>query len=73
MDKFTLQIEFLHIHGYPVESHYVSTNDGYILNLHRLPVGKRVKSNGKIAYFAHGMYTTSMMWLILGPDKSLRK
>lgn len=29
--------------GYPVETHYVSTKDGYILKLHRIPSGRELK------------------------------
>ena len=32
--------EFLTAEGYPLEDHYVTTADGYILHLHRIPAQK---------------------------------
>lgn len=36
---FTLscQPEIIRRHGFPVEIHYVTSEDGYILELHRIP------------------------------------
>lgn len=61
------------MHDYPAESHYVTTSDGYILNLHRIPHGKRTKSGGEVVLLVHGLWTTSMLFLVAGPDNSLGK
>ena len=33
------------MNGYPEETHYVTTEDGYILTLHRIPAGKDDRYN----------------------------
>jgi lysosomal acid lipase/cholesteryl ester hydrolase len=38
--------EFIESREYPAESHFVSTPDGYILGLHRIPSEKRVSLDG---------------------------
>nr|CAH7747960.1 unnamed protein product [Callosobruchus chinensis] len=40
--------------GYPVENHYVTTSDGYILNMHRIPRGKSGRRNNRVALLQHG-------------------
>ena len=32
--------------GYPVEEHYVTTSDGYILMMHRIPHGRNDNFTG---------------------------
>lgn len=59
--------------GYQAENHYVTTSDGYILNLHRIPVGKSGQTNGKVVYLQHGLLTASHDWIIAGPKKALGK
>eukprot|EP00397_Hematodinium_sp_SG-2012_P020433 GEMP01021053.1.p1 GENE.GEMP01021053.1~~GEMP01021053.1.p1 ORF type:complete len:333 (+),score=55.16 GEMP01021053.1:87-1085(+) len=45
--------------GIPFESHYVTTEDGYILNMHRL-----AGHEGKPAmFFQHGLLGSSITWL----------
>lgn len=61
------------MNGFPAESHYVTTPDGYILNLHRIPRGRNGRSNGKVAYLVHGIWTNSFQWVITGPEKGLGK
>ncbi|VEN59465.1 unnamed protein product [Callosobruchus maculatus] len=57
--------------GYPVENHYVTTSDGYILNVHRIPRGKSGKKNNKVALLQHGILASSSDWVITGPGKAL--
>lgn len=59
------------MYGYPFESHYVVTKDGYILNLHRIPSGRSGKTNENVVLLQHGLWTSSMQWVIAGPEKSL--
>ncbi|KAJ8922570.1 hypothetical protein NQ315_007600 [Exocentrus adspersus] len=68
--KLTI-VDMITAEGYPVESHYVTTPDGYILNIHRIPKGKNGKSNGKVAYLQHGVLASSTDWIVSGSGKAL--
>lgn len=63
--------------GYPVEKHRATTSDGYILQLHRIPAGKRIarkaySAKGKKAVLiGHGLLGSSGDFVIMGPEKSL--
>ncbi|CAH0746627.1 unnamed protein product [Diatraea saccharalis] len=65
--------------GYPIEKHRVKTEDGYILQMHRIPAGKRSarRSNtyggkGKRAVLiVHGLLGSSGDFVIMGPRNSL--
>uniref|UniRef100_A0A1I8PSP0 Lipase n=1 Tax=Stomoxys calcitrans TaxID=35570 RepID=A0A1I8PSP0_STOCA len=51
---------------YPIETHYVTTEDKYILCLHR------ISNRGKPPVFLmHGLLDSSAAWVIMGPTKSL--
>ncbi|CAH1119116.1 unnamed protein product [Phaedon cochleariae] len=64
--------ELIKAEGYPVESHYVTTSDGYILNVHRIPHGNNTtKINKKVAFLQHGLLSSSADWVLLGPRRSL--
>ncbi|XP_044255204.1 lipase 3-like [Tribolium madens] len=64
--------ELIAKYGYPVEEHHVTTEDGYILTLHRIPHGKNSnKSLGKIAYLQHGVLSSSADWIITGTTHGL--
>ncbi|KAL0056175.1 hypothetical protein WJX82_008465 [Trebouxia sp. C0006] len=48
--------------GYPLEQHTVTTSDGYILRMERLP-----RHGGRdVAFFMHGILDTSMGWVSNG-------
>ncbi|XP_068082721.1 lipase 3 [Anabrus simplex] len=66
-------VELLAKYGYPAESHTVVTEDGYILTLHRIPYGKKssAKANRPPVLIQHGIISSSVEWLIMGPEKSL--
>ncbi|KAM3965933.1 lipase 1 [Aphomia sociella] len=64
--------------GYPVEKHRVKTSDGYILQMHRIPAGRRAprrsatNAKGKKAVIiVHGLLGSSLDFVIMGPDRSL--
>ncbi|CAH2088382.1 unnamed protein product [Euphydryas editha] len=63
--------------GYPIEKHRATTSDGYILQLHRIPAGKRIarkaySAKGKKAVLiGHGLLGSSGDFVIMGPEKSL--
>ncbi|CAH1179210.1 unnamed protein product [Phaedon cochleariae] len=67
-------IESIENFGYPVETHEVLTEDGYILGLHRIRHGRGSTSNRTNEYpvlINHGMMGSSECFVILGPEKSL--
>eukprot|EP01087_Luapelamoeba_hula_P016092 TRINITY_DN4917_c0_g1_i1.p1 TRINITY_DN4917_c0_g1~~TRINITY_DN4917_c0_g1_i1.p1 ORF type:complete len:464 (-),score=77.92 TRINITY_DN4917_c0_g1_i1:68-1459(-) len=64
--------------GYPVEEHYVTTKDGYILTLHRIPHGKLNKQDDDrqekekdittapprpVVFLLHGFMQCSEVWI----------
>ena len=52
------QPELIKYWGYPVEEHFVTTEDGYILGMHRIPYGKggpSANSSRIPAFLAHGL------------------
>lgn len=53
--------------GYPQESHTVTTDDGYILYLHRLPRPNATRT----VFFQHGILDTSLGWVCSGVTDSL--
>lgn len=62
--------------GYPVATYSVTTADGYILELHRIPGGKGQTSDlgtGKPVWLQHGLLCSSADWLISPSDQSLGK
>ncbi|XP_074037777.1 gastric triacylglycerol lipase [Leptinotarsa decemlineata] len=66
--------QVLQKYGYPVETHSVTTEDGYILRMHRIPRGRNEYKNDKskpAILLIHGMLSGSADWLLLGPERSL--
>ncbi|KAH9638484.1 hypothetical protein HF086_016809 [Spodoptera exigua] len=65
--------------GYPVEKHRVYTQDGYILQMHRIPAGRRIvrridepsAKGKKVIMIVHGLSGSSGDFVIMGPEKSL--
>ena len=53
--------------NYPVEIHNVTTEDGYMLTLFRIPG----RSNSTPVYMQHGLLEDSGVWLVAGNGKSL--
>ncbi|XP_029176125.1 uncharacterized protein LOC114944406 isoform X2 [Nylanderia fulva] len=60
-------IKMIKREGYPAETHVVTTEDGYLLVLHRIPGG----NNSLPVLLQHGMLCTSADWIILGKGKAL--
>ncbi|XP_051172611.1 lipase 1-like [Leptopilina boulardi] len=61
-------------YGYPFEIHHVTTEDGYILELHRIPHGKESnddKNNKPVAMLQHGLIDSSASFMVAGPNRSL--
>ncbi|KAF2355466.1 AB-hydrolase lipase domain [Trinorchestia longiramus] len=61
--------------GYLFEEHFVTTSDGYILALHRIPGPRGMisasVSTRKPVLLMHGLFLSSISFLALGPAKSL--
>ncbi|KAF5293144.1 hypothetical protein FQA39_LY13754 [Lamprigera yunnana] len=60
-------------YGYPLEVHTITTEDGYILELHRIPHGRHNAQNvtGSSVLLFPGLACNSASWLTLGPEGSL--
>ncbi|KAM8716819.1 hypothetical protein ACLKA7_003656 [Drosophila subpalustris] len=51
---------------YPVETHFVTTPDGYILCLHRIP-----RPGAPVILMVHGLMSSSVIWVQMGPSNGL--
>jgi lysosomal acid lipase/cholesteryl ester hydrolase len=51
----------------------VTTEDGYILTMHRIPYSPKSPAapNKSVVFLQHGLLGSSADWIILGPKKSL--
>uniref|UniRef100_A0A1I8NWV0 Partial AB-hydrolase lipase domain-containing protein n=1 Tax=Stomoxys calcitrans TaxID=35570 RepID=A0A1I8NWV0_STOCA len=58
--------DWIEKNNFSLEVHYVATEDGYNLTLHRMP---RPGSNPVL--LVHGLLTSSLAWVVMGPTKSL--
>ncbi len=63
------QAEIIHNRGYPVETHVVKTEDGYILELHRIPSRKNGKA--KPVFLMYGYFGTDAIWSLTPANRSL--
>ena len=63
-------IEMCVHHGYLVEVHNVTTADGYILTLYRIPgkAGEAKTSNKPVAFLQHGLIDLSDTWIMNIPS-----
>lgn len=66
---------FVKHYGYLIEVQNVSTSDGYILQLHRIPSSPKFKSNERkrAVLLQHGLLDSSAGWVLLGPENGLDK
>lgn len=61
-------------HGYPVEIHHFKTEDGFILEYHRIPYGRKDKNQKKKRFpviVMHGMALSSVQDVAQGPERGL--
>ncbi|KAK5575150.1 hypothetical protein RB653_010406 [Dictyostelium firmibasis] len=59
--------EIIEQSGYPYEKIHVTTDDGYILELERIPN----KKSTNVLYLQHGIFDNSFAWIATGPAQSL--
>eukprot|EP00300_Choanocystis_sp_HF-7_P041530 c8295_g1_i1.p1 GENE.c8295_g1_i1~~c8295_g1_i1.p1 ORF type:complete len:440 (+),score=79.54 c8295_g1_i1:51-1322(+) len=57
--------------GYPCEIHTTTTEDGFVLVLHRVPTGRGKAPNGKVVYLQHGLIDSSSTWFVNLANESL--
>jgi len=66
--------EIIQAKDYPVESHYVITEDGYVLTLFRIPYGRHNKNltgPRQPVLLQHGLLDSSFTWIVNEPEESL--
>ncbi|XP_027940836.1 triacylglycerol lipase 2 isoform X2 [Vigna unguiculata] len=63
------------VHGYECQEHQVTTNDGFILSLQRIPEGRGKSSGGRTrkqpVIIQHGVLVDGMTWLLNCPEQDL--
>lgn len=66
-EEYYNAIQLITSKGYPAEEHNITTPDGYILGVHRIPHGKNEssKNNGSrpVFFLQHGLLCSSTNWL----------
>ncbi|XP_033217194.1 lipase 3-like [Belonocnema kinseyi] len=75
-DPFRKIEEIITSNGYPFERHLVQTEDGYTIEIHRIPGGKGEKAyqapaNKPPVYVLNAFYQSSATWVSTGPRISL--
>ncbi|CAH1639490.1 unnamed protein product [Spodoptera littoralis] len=66
-------IEKIKADGFEAEAHKVTTSDGYILEMHRIPHGRTNKDSTEdrpVVLVMHGFMSASQAFVMLGPDTS---
>ncbi|CAG9826769.1 unnamed protein product [Diabrotica balteata] len=67
--------DFLRRYNYHYENHWISTEDGYKLLLHRIPYGQNQSVSDKkprpVVLLMHGLGSSSINWIIKGPNDGL--
>ncbi|XP_028170213.1 lipase 3-like [Ostrinia nubilalis] len=62
--------ELVRKYRYPLEVHSLTTEDGYILEMHRIPHGRdrnNVPGSRPIVFLMHGLLSSSADWVLTGP------
>ncbi|XP_005048431.1 PREDICTED: lysosomal acid lipase/cholesteryl ester hydrolase-like isoform X2 [Ficedula albicollis] len=65
--------EIIRYHGFPSEEYEVTTEDGYILGVFRIPAGRNSQNTGKkpAVLLHHGILSDSIHWISNLPNNSL--
>ncbi|RMC11565.1 hypothetical protein DUI87_11685 [Hirundo rustica rustica] len=68
-----IQSEIIRYHGFPSEEYEVTTEDGYILGVFRIPAGRNSQNTGKkpAVLLHHGILSDSIHWIANLPNNSL--
>lgn len=62
-DIYLRAADIIRRHGYPVETHTIQTDDGYLLSLHRIPCGRNGTRGGQPVFLQHGLLSSSVDWI----------
>ena len=69
---YSLQPDMIAREGYPAEAYAVTTEDCYILEMHRIPHGKGMtKATKPPILLVHGLLGSSADWVMGIPEKYL--
>uniref|UniRef100_A0A1B0DJ51 Lipase n=1 Tax=Phlebotomus papatasi TaxID=29031 RepID=A0A1B0DJ51_PHLPP len=69
---YLLKPEMVIQNGYPVENHVVTTSDGYVLTMHRIPHGKVPDDTKRpVVFLQHALFSSSADWVVVGPARAL--
>lgn len=63
--------ELIETAGYRGELHEVTTEDGYLLMIHRILPKKEVRKPRKPVFLMHGLFGTAAEYVLTGPDVAL--
>jgi len=65
--------EYVPKHGYPLERHDVQTEDGFVIEVQRIPHGRNNNFTGTrpSVLLMHGLFSSSIDWVNSGPEKGL--
>ena len=65
-------MKFCKYFGYPVEQHFITTEDGYILTFFRIQAKHQtqMKSGLPVVYLQHGLLDSSDTWIVNDEDKA---
>ncbi|KAL0102709.1 hypothetical protein PUN28_018193 [Cardiocondyla obscurior] len=71
--KTNISIGLVEKYGYSAEEHYVTTEDGYNLVIHRISGSPLFNSRQrrKVVFLQHGILCTSDCWVLIGAGKDL--
>ncbi|XP_037817101.1 lipase 3-like [Lucilia sericata] len=61
-------------HGYPAESHFIETTDGYVLNMFRIPYSPKLNNKDRgnpVVFLQHGLFSCSDSFILNGPNDSI--
>uniref|UniRef100_U5ERJ2 Putative triglyceride lipase-cholesterol esterase n=1 Tax=Corethrella appendiculata TaxID=1370023 RepID=U5ERJ2_9DIPT len=72
-DGYLTSIQLIEKYGYRSEVHTVETEDGYLLDLHRINGRKDepIITNKPVVFLMHGLLCSSSDWILIGPNNSL--
>ncbi|XP_013140106.1 PREDICTED: lipase 3-like [Papilio polytes] len=66
--------ELVRKYRYPLEVHEVTTSDGYILRMHRIPHGRDQNNvpgmKKPVVFLMHGLLSSSADWIVMGPGNA---
>lgn len=67
------QVDTIVSAGFPVEIHDVTTEDGYVLTMHRIPYGRSGPTTERrpVVFLMHGIMSASSHFVSLGADHSI--